>query len=95
MKGTGGDYKPLASTIKAIGTSWYRLSDSAWLVNTTMNPVQIKEVLIGHLCGRDELFVVGAENCAGYLSADAVYWVEENINSKDNKKIKNLCQQDK
>jgi len=95
LKSAGKDYHSLATAIKAIGSSWYRLSDSAWLINARENPEQIKETLARHLRGRDELFVAEAEDCSGYLSADAVYWLEENINSKESKKITSICQRDK
>lgn len=95
LKGAGGNYRSLAAGIKALGRSWYRLSDSTWLISTTKDPEQIKESLVGHLRGRDELFVAEAENCSGYLSANAVYWLEENINSKESRIIPLTCQRDK
>lgn len=55
---TGQDYKDLIDSIKTNFDTWWHHLDSTWIVITTINSVQIRDLLTPHIDSNDELLVV-------------------------------------
>lgn len=49
---------PIVQDIKDLGNGWAKLSESAYVISTTLTPEQIYNKLSKHLDNNDELFVI-------------------------------------
>lgn len=62
----GKNYDALIDAIKGIsGTYWHHL-DSTWLVETTLTPVEVRDLLSAYLDSSDELLVLTASAPAAW-----------------------------
>jgi hypothetical protein len=75
------NYTNLITTIKESFDNWWHYLDSTWIVTTTLNTVQIRELLQPHVDGDDELLVVkltGEGAWAGFTQK-ASEWLKSNL----------------
>ncbi len=93
LKSKEKDYTQFYVEIKTISKKWLRLTDSVWLVQTDEQPTTIKNILSSHMHSNDEIFVGRLDkDCSGYLSTEAIKWLEDNLNNVEVKEFTLKCQ---
>lgn len=76
LTNSGKDYMPLYAAIKSLASDWWHSFDAFWLIQTDINPIQIKEALTQYLDSRDEIIVARLDGyLAGYISNDLHQWL--------------------
>ncbi|HEY8165464.1 MAG TPA: CRISPR-associated protein Cas2 [Gemmatimonadaceae bacterium] len=75
------NYINLITTIKESFDNWWHYLDSTWIVTTTLNTVEIRDLLQPHVDNDDELLVVkltGEGAWAGF-NQKASEWLKTNL----------------
>lgn len=76
----GQKYSELYEQIKSCGAWWHYL-DSTWLVDTTLNAIQIRDRMRTAMDNSDSCFVIKLtnENYEGWLQKDAWNWIHKHL----------------
>jgi hypothetical protein len=77
----GQHYADLIDAIKRLGAWWHHL-DSMWLLQTTLDASEVRNILAGHIDRTDELLVVdvtGAHWASRNLSERANRWLTQRV----------------
>jgi hypothetical protein len=75
------NYTNLITTIKESFDNWWHYLDSTWIITTTLNTVQIRDLLQPHVDGDDELLVVklSGEGAWAGFNQKASEWLKTNL----------------
>jgi len=75
------NYTNLITTIKESFDNWWHYLDSTWIVNTTLNTLEIRDLLQPHVDGDDELLVVKLSGEGAWAGFDqkASEWLKTNL----------------
>lgn len=73
------DYEELFEAIKALGNNWCRALESLWLLVTDLTPEEIRNQLVVHMDGDDELFIIDvtSDTWASYLDEEVNGWLRD------------------
>ena len=75
------NYPDLIEAIKSLSTTWWHHLDSTWIVVTNKSAEDIRNILMSHIDGDDELLVVksGRESAWVGFNNDGSNWLKDNI----------------
>ena len=80
LRQPGRDYRALFAALMSYGAYWH-VMDSVWILRTNRSAGQIRDHLMGHMDGNDQLLVVGLDGEAAWygLPVDGSNWLKQQL----------------